>query len=419
MERLKQYTYYILRKTEKYTKIDMIYATKSGFWLMSNQVFGAAISLIISVLFAHYLSKDVFGTYKYILSIAGLATAFSLTGMNTAVTRAVAQGFDAIFKQALLVQFKWSVPQFLFSIALSAYYFYHANTIYGISFLVISILAPISSIANTYGAFLQGKKDFRTTTVYSALSNSAYFVAMTLVIVWSQNILTLVLTYYIINTSTNVFFCWRTLKKHDSKNTEILAEDITFGKHVSAMNIVGSIASQTDNIVLYHFLGPAQLAIYSFATIIPERIRSMFGIISVAALPRFSEKSKTQDDHGVLSKSFRLIGLSIILVIIYVLCAPYIYKLFFPQYESSLYYSQVYSISLLVIAAYIPFPSLWAKKLQKELYIISIGLPILKIIVSTVTIILWGIWGAIIAKIIHYVLHLSLSLYFASPHRQQ
>ena len=117
--------------------------------------------LILSILFANFVSKDIFGIYKYIISITAIAGVFSLTGMNVAVMRAVAQGFDGIFKKSLIEQFKWSWPQFFFLLSFGAYYLYQNNLTYGLAFLIISIFAPLSGIANTYNAVLYGKKDFR------------------------------------------------------------------------------------------------------------------------------------------------------------------------------------------------------------------------------------------------------------------
>lgn len=413
MERIKVFIYRLLRKSERYAKTDMIYATKSGFWLMVAQVFGAAISLILSVIFARYLPKETFGIYRYILSMAGIASAFSLTGINSAVMRAVAQGYEGAFRQSLLVQIKWSIPQVLFALTLSGYYFYQGNNIYGFCFIIVALCYPISGTANTYNAFLNGKKDFKTSTYYGLASNSFYFLTMAVVSIFYPNTIALIAGFYLSGTIANVYFCSRTLKKQ-VQGGATRAEDIEYSKSLSIMNIAGTIAQHIDNIAVYHFLGPTQLAIYTFSTIIPERIRGMFGIISTAAFPKLAEKNTEHTQAGLKHKVIRLIFLSILIIVLYIVTAPLIYKILFPQYLDTVPYSQIFSLSLLAIASNIPVPALFTQKRQKELYIVNVGLPIIKIVISIFTIILWGIWGAIISKIFHHVLHVIISTYLAS-----
>ncbi len=415
MEEIKVFIYRLLRKSERYAKTDMIYATKSGFWLMVGQIFGAVVSLILSILFAHYLPKETFGIYRYILSMAGIATAFSLTGINAAVTRAVAQGFEGSFKQSILVQIKWSIPQFLFALALSIYYFYQSNVVYGICFLIVAVCHTISGTANTYNAFLNGKKDFKRATYYGLVSNAIYFIVMAIVSVYYPNTIALIAGFYLSGTIINVYFCWKIIKDRGNENLLTRGdEDIKYSKNLSIMNMAGTIAQQIDSITIYHFLGPAQLAIYTFSTIIPERIRSMFGIISTAAFPKLAEKDTENTQAALKHKVFRLLGLSVLIILVYIVAAPFIYKIFFPQYLDTVFYSQVFSISILAIASNIPVPALFTQKRQKELYIVSVGLPIIKIIISIFAIIMWGIWGAIISKIFHYLLHIVVSTYLAS-----
>ena len=86
-----------LRKTENFVRTDLRYILRGGSFLFFAQVVGSITALLLAVGYAHYLPKEVYGTYKYILSILGTLSLFSLAGMDTAVQRGVAQGKDAIF----------------------------------------------------------------------------------------------------------------------------------------------------------------------------------------------------------------------------------------------------------------------------------------------------------------------------------
>ena len=114
IQNFKKFSALLVHRTESFIKTDLVYFLKGGFWINSNYIINSFFFLILSILFANFVSKDIFGIYKYIISITAIAGVFSLTGMNVAVMRAVAQGFDGIFKKSLIEQFKWSWPQFFF-----------------------------------------------------------------------------------------------------------------------------------------------------------------------------------------------------------------------------------------------------------------------------------------------------------------
>ena len=419
MDKLKLKVHRFLRWSEKYTKTDMIYAGRSGFWLVLGQIVGTLSAFILTVIFANYLSKEVFGVYKYILSTTGFLAVFSLTGMNTVVTRAVAQGYDGTFKYSLLLQLKWTLPQFLLLFILATYYFLQGNVPFAIAFLIASVFGPISTVANTFNTFLHGKQDFRTATFYNISSTVFYIAFMLVTTFFFPQAVWLVAIYFISNALANIFFCFRTLKKYPPQNPTLRVGDVTYAKHLSVMNIIGSASQQIDNIIVYHLLGPVQLAIFSFSTILPDRIRTVFNTLASAALPKLSEKH----GGGWISLKFKMKQLGILAVLIitlYIFIAPYLYNLFFPEYISSILYSQVYILSLLLLPTYISVPSLLATQQKKALYILSTILPIIKVFISFLFILFWGVIGAIVARIVHNILYLVLSLHYVrlnkTPH---
>lgn len=413
MDTLKQKIFRLLKWSEKYTKTDMVYASTSGFWLMSNQTIGAITSLVLSIIFANFIPKEIFGMYKYVISMAGVIAAFSLTGINTAVVRAVAQGFDKILKRAVTLQLFWSIPRVLLGLSISLYYFYHSHTVYGVAFLLVAFLSPMATIANTYGPYLEGKKDFKASSLYNIASNLLYFLTMTLIGIFHPTVIFLISGYYISMCISHLFFFFRTIKKSPPIKTDVRESDLQYAKELSVMNVINTITTQIDNIVIYLFLGPAQLAVYTFATLIPERIRTIFGIIGIAALPRLSEKHNIIDVN-LTQKIIRLSLFASAIIVVYFFLAPYIFTLLFPLYMDSLIYSQIYALSILAIASNISVPALFAGNKQKALYVVSVGVPIIKIIISLIGIIFWGLWGAVFARVLNYFLILCTSTYYAN-----
>ncbi len=404
---LRRYFYTLLRKSEKYFKTDMVYLAKSGFWINFAYIIGSIFSLVTSIAFAYFVPKETYGVYKYIISTVGIFTALSLTGMNMAVVRATAQGFEGVFKRSLIEQLKWSIPQFATLCGIGAYYFYHGNAVFGWSFIAASVLAPLSSIANTYGAYLTGKKDFKTMSIYGAFSNLFNFLAITAAIVFSQNILVLVLVFYLARTAFNIFFCWRTFTTFRPSGPS-RPEDFTYAKHMSVMNILGEIAANIENVIVFQMLGPVSVSIYAFALAIPDRLKSLFGFVGTAAIAKMSGKTNLEIGKNIRHKIVLLITLGLCIAVCYVFAAPLIFSLFFPKYMQSVQFSQIYAVSMVTIAASIPVSALYAKKLQKELYIFNVGGPIIKIIIFVLGTYYWGLVGAIISKVLYSFVQISM-----------
>jgi len=150
MQKLKQAGYRFLRWSERYTKTDMVYLTHGGFWLLFGHILTAGAGFFISVGFAYFLPKSAYGDYRYVISVFAILSAFSLTGLNTAIIQAVARGFEGSLRQGFRLSLRWSALVVAGALAGSAYYFLHANAFLGTSFLIIAATAPF---LNSWGLF--------------------------------------------------------------------------------------------------------------------------------------------------------------------------------------------------------------------------------------------------------------------------
>ena len=83
-----------LRYLERYTKTDMVYLVKGGFWSIFSQIIVTVSTLLLAMAFAYFISKETYGQYKFILSLANILGVFTLTGLGTAVMKSVTGGFE-------------------------------------------------------------------------------------------------------------------------------------------------------------------------------------------------------------------------------------------------------------------------------------------------------------------------------------
>jgi O-antigen/teichoic acid export membrane protein len=413
MQPLKTKLYQFFRWSEKYTKTDMVYLASGGFWLGLGQFFSSLSVLLLAIAFANLLPKETYGTYQYILSMASIVGVFSLTGMNTALAQAVARGIEGIVKKAFWIQMKWGLIMFFVSLAASVYYFIQGNQILAVSFLIIGSFSPLLNSANSYSAFLNGKKDFKKITKYNIASIVSSNLLLLLTVLLTKNPLVLVLVYFASNTAINVYFYLKTIEavktERDTGQNEI-SETVSYGKHLSLMNIITTIAHYLDGPLVFHFLGAANLAVYSLAVAPPEQIKALFKNVSALALPKFSSQAKEAIKKTINNKVL-VLGTSIaVAVLFYILIAPLAYKIFFPKYLSSVFYSQIYALSVIAITIYLPFTALLGQMATKQLYLFNFWTSLFQILLLVIFVYFWGIWGAIISRIVSRFLNLAISL---------
>jgi len=399
MENLKNKTYGLLRWSEQYTKTDMVYLAKGGFWLTGGQVISSISSLLLAVAFANLLPAETFGTYKYVLSLMGILLIPSLPGINTAVNMASARNLDGTLSLAVKTKIQWGLLSSLASLLLSGYYLLNGNTELTISFLIASVFLPFIDSFGIYTPFLNGKKKFLTLTKYGSITHIISTLLLIITIYLTKDLLIIVGVYFSSWTIIRYIFFKITEKKFVvSKDIDV--EAISYGKHLSLMKIINTVANYIDRLFVFHFLGAVPLAIYSFAIAMPEQIKGILGLLDTLAFPKFVIR-KTKDIKVSLKKrGLILFILGVIVIGIYIILAPFIFKMFFPQYQESVFYSQLFSLSMINLALFPSTTALRAKKDVKRLYISNFITPVFQIITMLVLILWQGILGLIVARII-------------------
>ena len=167
---------------------------------------------------------------------------------------------------------------------------------------------------------------------------------------------------------------------------------------------------QLDSVFVFHYLGATDLAIYSFATAIPERLSSFFKFIPNAALPKFAVKSDEEIKRSILAKTSIGIVAGIIIAAIYIALARLFFALFFPTYMAAVPYSQVYGLVIITsIGAVFP-AALAAKRRIKSLYIFSVAMPVIQLVLQFVGIFYFALWGLIVAKVLFWFIYGILAL---------
>lgn len=399
MLRIKNKIKNLLLWSQKYTQTDMLYVAKGGFWLFMGQMVNFLANFLLIMAFTNWLSKETFGTYKYVLSLLGILSIPSLSGLSSAVLNAAAKNEDGSFLPALKLKLKWGFWGSLASLAVAFYYFLNSNQILAICFLIVACFLPFFNSFSLYDSFLAGKKKFALQNKFGILTQIISLIFLGGTVFFTKNIFIILLAYFLPLTLIYIIFFYLTKKNIDPKNKSD-PETLSFGKHLSLMGIWGNISSQADKIILWHFFGPVPLAIYSLAMMMPDKIKDTLKIIGSLAMPKLVTKPIQELKKSIPARTLQLFALAIPVMLLYILIAPYIFKWFFPQYVGAVIYSQVYALILLSFPRVLAGSVLSAKQKTKELYIGSLALTPVYWIMLLTLIPFFGLWGAIVSFLI-------------------
>jgi O-antigen/teichoic acid export membrane protein len=380
----------------------MTYLVKNGAWSGLNFFVTSVLGVAVAVVAANVLDKETYGIYRYALSLVGLASSLSLTGMNTAVARAVARGDDGILRKVVRAQAVWNSLSGALMFAIAAYLYVRGNTLLALSMAILGVTVPPAWALNTYTAFLSGKKDFKTATRFSIVNTALYSIAMALSMLLFRSVIGLVVVYGLSNLLLTAYFYWRTLRIYApvEGQSQAYAEAWGFGKHLSVINVLSLVAQQCDNVVVFHYVGAGQLATYTFASLMPDRIKKFAKNISATISPKIANKDANSLERSLFLRFFQLACAGLLAATVYIVAAPIVFRWLFPQYLSALHYSQIISLNLIfwvpmTYGAYVA----QAQKMIRPLYVSGTVTSIFRIVSIVAGVTFGGLLGVILAKL--------------------
>lgn len=407
----KQKIYSFLRWSEKWAKTDMVYLAKGGFWLTLGQIISSISGITLGIAFANLLPKDTYGQYKYILSIVGLLSIPTLSGMGTALLQAIARGYEGSIIPALKTKLKWGLISSIASFVLSAYYYYNHNLTLTFSFIIAGFFIPLMNAFGIYGPLLNGRKLFQISTKYNIIIKTTATFLMIAVLLFTKNLFIILLAYFAPYTFLRILFFLITLKKIKPNKKE-KKDTISYGKFLTAVRILALIGNQLDKILLWHYVGAVQLAIYSFARAMPNQILSLLKSISSPLIqPKFAAGDTKQIKKSFPTKIIRLFLVVFIIVFLYIISAPFIFKFLFPKYSESIIYSQLFALLLLFYPRNLFMEIFIAKMKKKNVLLLSTSSQILKITLYLLLLPTFKIYGILISEFLVLFYASGLSFY--------
>ena len=200
-------------------------------------------------------------------------------------------------------------------------------------------------------------------------------------------------------------FTLRTLK-HNVENQMVDVEANNYSLHLSVQGLIGPIATNIDKIIIFHFFGAAQLALYVVAVALPQQVSIVQKGLKMIMLPNLSQRSLKMIKNSAKQRALILFAAGIFLSFGYILIAPILFKVFFPNYIEGIFISQLYSLSFLFLPKMIYSIGLYAQKMTRGLYISKISTPVIKIILFIILTPTYGLIGAVVSILLTQLIEL-------------
>ena len=155
------------------------------------------------------------------------------------------------------------------------------------------------------------------------------------------------------------------------------------------------------------FLGPSSLAIYYIGTMLPAKIKPMIKPLLFIFFPRFSNNKMKLTKMKIVG----IFGVSILLMLLFIVIIPVFIKIFFSQYNNSIMYGMLYSLIILFLPANVLFEFYFKGKKKLTAIKNTLVIPkIVNILLAIPALYLVGIYGLIILLILEQIITLLINI---------
>ena len=370
-------------------------------WAIVNQIILSLGAFGAVVVLSWFLNRDIFGEIRYIAAVLAILSLFSLPGASSIVIQSSATIGKKRVLQIIKNQFKWGLIATIGALCFSFVYFLKGDMGLGYGFLVGGFFAPIANLYQVPGHLLAGLKHFRNKTFVDGAIMSAIIIGAILGTLFTHNVPGTLLFYFGIQSIATLVFLLYAVKKIPENDTTNSAEilDITHSRQLTIFQAPFTFLPALEKVFIFLLLGPSSLAIFTIAVLPIEHMRGAFkSLLQFSVLPHFEDETKTRLSlKKWLGTASLLTTGGIIALLIFI---KFVLPIFFPQYI------EVISLSFVLILAIIPIPlqvltlALIASRKIKDLFLYAGSLTMVNVVTFLALIPLFGLMGAIVAKVI-------------------
>jgi len=378
--------------------------TVNIFWSNVNQAVMALAALLISVVFARFADKELYGQFLFVLATFGLFLIISIPGTRIVILRTIAQGYDGVYRKATKFSFLWSMLGIPLAVMAGIIVYLFKAKIVGLSLIACALFFPLVTTLQNWMFILKGRSEFKKLTIYNSIKFVTNLIVVTLSVILTKNLIFILLGYFLVHSFFNILYHLKSL-------TLLRNDDIDPGwkgqSYALTIMDISSIAfGQVDIIFIGMLLSDERLAVYGLVMKFVDVFLKAIKCTVEGILPTlFRSKITIRYFYRFFAASFLLP------IVLYPFVKYPIILLYSQKYAEVISFSQVY---LAVIPFYfvntITNCFMVKYQLNKEINLCRIISIIAVVTLYAVLIPLYGIWGGVIASILYYVIQLIINL---------
>jgi len=379
-------------------ELDVYYFLTGGFWLILAFAVNSLLALLVIVTFSHFATKEIFGQYKFVITVLSTLAIFSLPGMNLAITQAASKGKYAVLVQTTKSRFLYSLLGSLVLLISAAYLKVRNEDVWYI-FVIAAFLFPFLYSFDGYVSLLLGKKQFSLAALYSSIPQIIISLAVIGAVYFLHTLVWIVLASIVVTIILHLVFYKKVAGQANSKKDP---DAVHYGKHLSYMSSLQIVGSQLDKLIVPYFLGFEQLAMYAIAASLPEGMRNVAKSLSPMLIPKFVKIKGRTVYEKIRKKIWMVFSVSVAFSIAAIFISQWLIPLMFSStYAGAVPFAQVMFLALpLEFASMIFLMMLKSYKQVRALYWYYSWLACTSLILFVILTPKFGLMGACIARVI-------------------
>lgn len=370
---------------------------RNAAWIIS----GKAVIFLLGFAFitglANLVPKQTVGDYNYIIAVLTIASITTLPGMNAALVRAVARGYEGSLRPMMRKKILCGITGSVIAFGFGTAYLAHGNVSLGLAFL---IAAPLVPMTDTYSemaySFFQGRKNFKKTMFLAVVCQMCFSIPSLLILFFTHNLIIIALSFFVFQTIGGLLVYAFAQPANDRRDHE----SELLGFHLTIQNIPRIVAFNIDTIIVFAVAGPAAAAIYTFAFTPMAKLEQLIPVDTLA-LPDLSNRERSVETKRLIWNRVGLLAMAMVPAIaIGWWLSPFAYRVLFPAFPESVGLFRL----LLTVLLTTPFAMMrsafvaWNKK--RELYINEFASPVIRIGLMVILGFPYGSAGVIVAIIV-------------------
>lgn len=258
---------------------------KNSFWVTTRYAYLSFTGFIVSLGFAHFVSKETFGQYQLVLATLGLLSFLSLPGLNIAAIKAMTKKQPQAVLEAIGYSFKWSLLAVPLLIGYGYYQLAHQQSVFGLSLIAAGVLFPLYYAPNTWYAFYEGQYQFRAVALRTIISATVVALALLTGLYFKLSVLWLVTIFLAVSSLFSFYFYLEIRRRLSGQPKRQKSLDLGFGLRVSLQKSVYTISESLPPLAVGFLLGHASVAVFQIANLFLGAVSALIAALAAITLP--------------------------------------------------------------------------------------------------------------------------------------